>query len=140
MTHISNDATGCDKVHVDNGDRHRIKRNSYHDGCDLQRDDIQQVIKGKDHGYGDTSYRNIVGCDNVDNGDDIAHRDLSKKNSGHGGKHGNHINKMIVVNLSSLKLDAFSLNILEKGLNLSIVPRRIPFKDLICNIDSVSET
>ena len=32
-------------------------------------------------------------------------------------------------------MDAPSHNILEKGLNFTIVPRRIPFEDLICNIE-----
>ena len=43
--------------------------------------------------------------------------------------------KNIVVYLSSLILDAPSCNILEKGLNFAILPRKIPFEELISNIE-----
>jgi hypothetical protein len=55
---------------------------------------------------------------------------------------GNDVNKHIserktVVNLSSHVLDAPSCNILEKGLNFAVVPKKIPLKDIISNVEDV---
>lgn len=46
-------------------------------------------------------------------------------------------NKMdnLVINLSNMKLDEHILNLLRKGLNFSITPRKILVEDILCNIE-----
>ncbi|CAH2086613.1 unnamed protein product [Euphydryas editha] len=40
-----------------------------------------------------------------------------------------------VVNISKQTLDAATVKVLEKGLNFAITPRRIPFEEIICNVE-----
>ena len=42
-----------------------------------------------------------------------------------------------IINISSLILDSPTLQLLEKGFNLSLDPRRIPMEDIICSIESI---
>ncbi|XP_045452128.1 uncharacterized protein LOC123661186 [Melitaea cinxia] len=40
-----------------------------------------------------------------------------------------------VVNLSKCHLDVNTIKVLEKGLNFAVTPRKIPFEEIICNVE-----